>query len=221
MNEVTARLHELSIVPVVAVKRAADSTPLGDALVEGGLPCVEVTFRTQAAAEAIERLSTRGDLLVGAGTVLSIEQVKAARDAGARFIVSPGFSPKVVSYCVQNHLTITPGVCTPSDIEIALEYGLDVLKFFPAEAFGGLKTLKALSGPYDGVKFIPTGGIHPGNLADYLSFPSVLACGGTWLAKSSLISEGKFDEILANIKEAVKIAAECGRPGLQGSRPES
>jgi len=213
MNEVTARLHELGVVPVVAIERAGDAAPLADALVEGGLACAEVTFRTRAAAEAIEILSKRGDLLVGAGTVLSIDQVKAARDAGAGFIVSPGLNPKVVSYCVQNGFPVTPGVCTPSDIEAALEYGLDVLKFFPAEAFGGLKTLKALSGPYHWVKFIPTGGIHPGNLREYLSFPSVLACGGTWIARSSLILEGKFQEVLANTREAVKIAAECGRTG--------
>jgi len=218
MDKVLARLGELRIVPVVAIENAGDATPLADALIEGGLPCTEVTFRTQAAAKAIETLARRGDLLVGAGTVISVDQVKTARDAGARFIVSPGLNPRVVSYCVQNGLPITPGVCTPSDIERALDFGLDVLKFFPAEAFGGLKTLKALCGPYTAVRFIPTGGIHPGNLSEYLNFAPVLACGGTWLAKPSLILEGKFDEILINTIEAVRIAAVCGRPGQPGSR---
>jgi len=147
--------------------------------------------------------------MVGAGTVLTVDQVKTALDAGAQFIVSPGFNPKVAEYCVANDIAFTPGVCTPSDIEAALDFGLDVLKFFPAEAFGGLKTLKAMSGPYTTVRFIPTGGINPGNLAEYLGFSKVMACGGTWIAKSALISEGRFDEILENVKEALRIIATC------------
>ena len=178
---------------------------LADTLIEGGLPCAEITFRTAAAIDAMRIMAQRKDILVGAGTVLKIDQVKAAVDVGAQFMVSPGFNPKVVSYCVENGIAITPGISTPSDIEAALELGVDVLKFFPAEAFGGLKTLKAMSGPYTTVKFVPTGGINPANLAEYLQFPKTLACGGTWIAKTALISEGRFDEIVKNAREAVEI----------------
>lgn len=212
MHEVIARLGELRVIPVVALERAEDAMPLADALIEGGLPCAEITFRTNAAAEAIQVMAKRNDILVGAGTVLTVDQAKAAWDAGARFVVTPGLNPKVVSYCVENKITITPGVCTPSDIEGAMEFGLDVLKFFPAEAFGGLKTLKALSGPYTMVKFIPTAGINTQNLSDYLNFPKVMACGGTWIASSSLILAGGFDEILKNTREAVKIVTRCDAP---------
>jgi len=195
----------MRVVPVVAIQKAEDALPLADALLEGGLPCAEITFRTAAALDAMRLMARREDILVGAGTVLKVDQVKAAVDVGARFMVSPGFNPKVVGYCVENDITITPGICTPSDIEAALDFGLEVLKFFPAAAFGGLKTLKAMSGPYTTVKFIPTGGISPDNLLEYLQFPKVLACGGTWVAQSSLISEGKFDEIVKNAREAVAI----------------
>ena len=192
-------------MPIVAIQDAKDSMQLADTLIEGGLPCAEITFRTAAAIDAIRIMAQRGDILVGAGTVLKVDQVKAAVDAGAQFMVSPGFNPKVAGYCVENNIIITPGISTPSDIEAALDFGLEVLKFFPAEAFGGLKTLKAMSGPYATVKFIPTGGISPKNLLDYLQFSKVLACGGTWVAKSALISEGKFDQILRNTKEAVSL----------------
>lgn len=212
MHEVIARLGELRVIPLVVLERAEDAMPLADALVEGGLPCAEITFRTKAAAEAMQVMAKRNDILVGAGTVLTVDQAKAAWDAGARFIVTPGLNPKVVSYCVEKNITIVPGICTPSDIEGAMEFGLDVLKFFPAEAFGGLKTLKALSGPYTMVKFIPTGGINTQNLPDYLNFPKVMACGGTWIASSSLILAGRFDEIIRNTREAVKIVARCDAP---------
>ena len=195
----------MRIIPVVAIQDANDSVQLADTLIEGGLPCAEITFRTAAAIDAIRIMAQRGDILVGAGTVLKVDQVKAAVDAGAQFMVSPGFNPKVAGYCVENNIMITPGISTPSDIEAALDFGLEVLKFFPAEAFGGLKTLKAMSGPYATVEFIPTGGISPMNLLDYLQFSKVLACGGTWVAKSDLISEGKFDQILRNTKEAVSL----------------
>jgi 2-dehydro-3-deoxyphosphogluconate aldolase/(4S)-4-hydroxy-2-oxoglutarate aldolase len=155
-------------------------------------------------------MADRKDILVGAGTVLKVDQVKAAVDVGAKFMVSPGFNPKVVKYCVENNITITPGISTPSDIEAALEFGLEVLKFFPAGAFGGLNTLKAMSGPYTTVRFIPTGGVNAQNLTDYLEFAKVVACGGTWIAKSNLISEGKFDQILANAKEAVELVKKVG-----------
>lgn len=205
MSEILKQLEKMRVVPVVAIQNAEDSMQLAGALTEGGLPCVEITFRTAAAIDAMRIIAQRGDILVGAGTVLKVDQVKAAVDVGARFMVAPGFNPKVVEYCVENHITITPGICTPSDIEAALDFGLEVLKFFPAEAFGGLKTLKAMSGPYTTIKFIPTGGISPDNLLEYLQFPKVIACGGTWIAKSALISEGKFDEIMNNAREAVEI----------------
>jgi 2-dehydro-3-deoxyphosphogluconate aldolase/(4S)-4-hydroxy-2-oxoglutarate aldolase len=207
MNDVLKHLGKLKVIPVVAIERLEDTTPLADTLIEGGLPCAEVTFRTPAAPEAIKRLTAKGDILVGAGTVLTIDQVKAARDAGARFMVSPGLNPKVTGYCVKNGIVIAPGVCTPSDIEAAMGFGLDVLKFFPAESFGGLRTLKAISAPYGEVRFIPTGGINVQNLSEYLRFPKVLACGGTWIADAAMISAGRFDKILSNTRQAVQIAA--------------
>lgn len=205
MSTILDKFASMRVVPVVAIEDAQDATQLADTLIEGGLPCAEITFRTAAAVDAMQIMARRGDILVGAGTVLKVDQVKAAVDAGAQFMVSPGFNPKVVAYCVDHNITVTPGICTPSDIEAALEFGLEVLKFFPAEAFGGLKTLKAMSGPYGAVKFIPTGGISPNNLVEYLQFPKTLACGGTWIAKSALISEGSFDRILSNATEAVEL----------------
>jgi 2-dehydro-3-deoxyphosphogluconate aldolase/(4S)-4-hydroxy-2-oxoglutarate aldolase len=214
MSDVLERLGELRVVPVVSIEHAEDALPLAETLIEGGLPCAEVTFRTSSAAKAIEKLADRGDILIGAGTVLTIDQVKAARDAGARFMVSPGLNPKVTGYCVKNGIVIAPGVCTPSDIEAAMGFGLDVLKFFPAESFGGLKTLRAISAPYGEVRFIPTGGINVQNLSEYLLFPKVLACGGTWIADAAMISAGRFDKILSNTRQAVQIAATpAGSPG--------
>jgi len=205
MNPILEQFEEMGVIPVVAIQSAQDAMQLADTLMAGGLPCAEITFRTAAAIDAMRIMADRGDILVGAGTVLKVDQVKAAVDVGARFMVSPGFNPKVVAYCVENGIAITPGISTPSDIEAALEFGLEVLKFFPAGAFGGLKTLKAMSGPYTTVKFIPTGGVNPENLMEYLGFAKVVACGGTWIAKSALISEGKFDQILNNAREAVSL----------------
>ncbi|MCG6893731.1 MAG: bifunctional 4-hydroxy-2-oxoglutarate aldolase/2-dehydro-3-deoxy-phosphogluconate aldolase [Desulfobacteraceae bacterium] len=205
MDDIFLQFKAWGVIPVVAVEKVEDAAPLADTLVEGGLPCAEVTFRTEAAPEVIASMAKRGDILVGAGTVLRIDQVKTAVDAGARFIVSPGFNAKVARYCVENNLIFTPGVCTPSDIEAALDIGLMVLKYFPAEAFGGLKTLKAMTGPYAAVGFIPTGGINPSNLAEYLAFPKVVACGGTWLAPSAAIAGGRFDAIRKNVREALDI----------------
>lgn len=205
MSEILQQFEKMRVVPVVAIQNADDTMQLADALIDGGLPCAEITFRTPAAIDAMRMMAKRDDILVGAGTVLKVDQVKAAVDVGAKFMVSPGFNPKVVGYCIENNIAVTPGICTPSDIEAALEFGLEVLKFFPAGAFGGLKTLKAMSGPYTTVKFVPTGGINPNNLSEYLQFPKVLACGGTWIAKSTLISEGKFDVITKNAREAVEI----------------
>lgn len=206
MNELLLKLGELGIVPVVKIDDAKDAVPLAQALISGGLPVAEITFRTAAAEEAIRNIaSTLPDMLVGAGTVLSVEQVKRAVDAGARFIVSPGFNPAVVEYCVVNRIPITPGCSNPSDIEMALGFGLDVVKFFPAEAFGGLATLKAISAPYGMIRFIPTGGINTENLNDYLAFNKILACGGSWMVKDELIKKGNFDEITRLTREAVNL----------------
>lgn len=204
MNEILKKIGSLGIVPVVKIDDAKDAVPLGKALMEGGLPIAEITFRTAAAEQAIRNTAVEfPEMLVGAGTVLSVEQVKKAIGAGAKFIVSPGFNPSVVEYCVNNNIPITPGCSNPTDIEMALGYGLEVLKFFPAEAFGGLKTLKAMSAPYGMVKFIPTGGVNADNLNDYLAFNKVLACGGSWMVKGDLIKAGNFEEITRLTKEAV------------------
>jgi 2-dehydro-3-deoxyphosphogluconate aldolase/(4S)-4-hydroxy-2-oxoglutarate aldolase len=199
------KLNEIKIIPVIAMNNAADAGPLADALVAGGLPCAEITFRTAAGADAVKVMAERGDILVGAGTVLKVDQVKQAVDNGASFIVSPGFNPKVVKYCVDNGISITPGCSNPTDLEMALDFELEVVKFFPAEAFGGLKTLKAMSAPYNMLRFIPTGGISPDNILDYLCFNKVVACGGSWMVKSALINDGKFDEIKKLTTEAVAL----------------
>lgn len=204
MNEVLAKIQKIGIVPVVVLNDAKDAKPLGQALYEGGLPCAEVTFRTDAAEESIRIMSEEfPDMLVGAGTVLTTEQVDRAVNAGAKFIVSPGLNPKVVKYCVDKGIPITPGTANPSDIEQALELGLEVVKFFPAEAAGGLKMIKAMAAPYTTMKFMPTGGINAGNINDYLAFDKILACGGSWMVNGELIKAGKFDEIRDLTKEAV------------------
>ena len=206
MDDILEQIGELGVVPVVAIDQVRHALPLGEALLAGGLPCAEITFRTAAAADAIRALvGEYPDMLVGAGTVLSEEQAQQAADAGARFIVSPGFDPVVVDWCLQNGLPVTPGVVTPTEITAALNRGLRVLKFFPAAAMGGLKVLKAIGGPYKTVKFIPTGGINSDNLAEYLSHPIVHACGGSWLVKSLLIADSRFDEITRLTQEAVDI----------------
>jgi len=179
---------------------------LAEALIEGGLPCAEVTFRTAAGLDSMKAMAKLGNIQVIAGTVCSIDQVKAAVDAGCSSLVSPGINEKVVDYCTKNGILITPGIATPSDIEIALNYGLEVVKFFPAEAYGGLNTIKALAGPYHTMKFMPTGGISAKNLLEYLAFPKVLACGGSWMVKSDLINDKKFGEISTLTKEAVALA---------------
>lgn len=196
----------LKIIPVVALERVADALPLAAALVAGGLPCAEITFRSAAAAEAIRALSGRTGFTVGAGTVLDLEQARRAADSGATFVVSPGLNPKVVRFCLDGGIPVLPGVCTPSDITLAYGMGLALLKFFPAEAMGGLKTLDALAGPFPMMRFVPTGGIDPLNLAAYLRHPRVAACGGSWMVKASLIVEGRFDEIARLTREAAALA---------------
>jgi 2-dehydro-3-deoxyphosphogluconate aldolase / (4S)-4-hydroxy-2-oxoglutarate aldolase len=205
MSEVLKRLGEIRLVPVVVLEDANNAEPLAEALIAGGLPCAEVTFRTAAAAESIKRISKYKEICLGAGTVLSVDQAKLAVDSGAAFIVSPGFNPKVVKYCVENRIPITPGICTPTEIEMGLEYGLNIFKFFPAEAYGGLKTLKAISAPYGMIKFIPTGGIDAKNVRDYLSFKQVFACGGSWMVTKEMISNRKFNEVTTLAKEAVNL----------------
>jgi 2-dehydro-3-deoxyphosphogluconate aldolase/(4S)-4-hydroxy-2-oxoglutarate aldolase len=204
MSEVLKQIGELGLVPVVKIERADDALPLGKALIEGGLPVAEITFRTAAAEEAIATLTRElPDLLVGAGTVLTVDQIKKAVGAGARFIVSPGFNPKVVDYCIEKNIPVTPGLNSPTVLEVALEKGLEVVKYFPAESSGGLKFLKDMAAPYSGIRFIPTGGINADNLNLYLAYNRVHACGGSWMVKADLISSGRFDEITRLVREAV------------------
>lgn len=209
MNEVLEKIQEIGIVPVVVLEDAKDAEPLAKALCEGGLPCAEVTFRTAAAEESIRIMTEKyPDMLVGAGTVLTTEQVDRAVLAGAKFIVSPGLNPQIVKYCVEKGILITPGCANPSDIEQALENGLEVVKFFPAEPAGGLKMIKALAAPYVGVKFMPTGGINATNVRDYLAYDRILACGGSWMVSSDLVKAGDFEKITELTKEAVEIVKE-------------
>lgn len=204
MNAILEQLGQLGVIPVVTIDDAADAPALARALLDGGLPCAEVAFRTAAAGAAIRMIAERyPEILLGAGTVLTVGQAQTAVAAGARFIVSPGFDPAVVDWCLENQVAITPGVVTPTEVSMALNKGLSVLKFFPAEASGGVKTLKAIGGPFTGARFIPTGGINVDNLADYLSLPLVHACGGSWLVKKSLIAVGAFDTITRLTQEAV------------------
>jgi len=206
MNETLEKIGELGIVPVVKIEKAKNALPLGKALIDGDLPIAEITFRTSAAEESIKTLTGElPNLLVGAGTVLTVEQAKKAVSAGAQFIVSPGFNPRVVDYCIENSIPVTPGINNPTQIEMALERGIEVVKFFPAEASGGLPLLKSMSAPYAGIKFIPTGGINQNNLCSYLSDSKVLACGGSWMVTPELISSGNFDDITRLTKEAVSI----------------
>ena len=210
MNEVLEKIQEIGIVPVVVLDDAKDAAPLAKALCEGGLPCAEVTFRTAAAEESIRIMSEQfPEMLVGAGTVLTTEQVDRAVAAGAKFIVSPGMNPRIVKYCVEKGILITPGCANPSDIEQALENGLDVVKFFPAEPAGGLKMIKAMAAPYVGVKFMPTGGINQNNVRDYLAYDRILACGGSWMVSGKMVEAGEFDKIKEMTAEAVQIVKEC------------
>ena len=205
MDKVVEEISKIGIVPVVALEEEKDAEPLAEALCKGGIPCAEVTFRTKAAKDAIHIISTQfPGMLVGAGTVLTTEQVEQAVAAGAKFIVSPGLNPKVVQYCIDKNILIIPGITNPSDIEIAMEFGLEVVKFFPAEAAGGLKMIKAMSEPYSKMKFMPTGGIHIGNLNDYLSFEKIVACGGSWMVKKDLVAMENFEKIETLAREAVR-----------------
>ena len=204
MNPILEQFQKLGIIPVVVIDDAKDAVPLAKALCEGGLPVAEVTFRTDAAEEAIRQMSEAyPEMLVGAGTVLTTEQVDRAVAAGAKFIVSPGLNPKVVKYCQEKNVPITPGTARPTDIEMALELGLEVVKFFPAEQNGGLAMIKAMAAPYTKVKFMPTGGINAKNLKSYLDFDKIIACGGSWMVPKDLVAAGDFEAIKNLTREAV------------------
>ena len=208
MKTIAEQFYEYGVVPVVVLEEAKDALPLAKALVEGGLPCAEVTFRTEAAEESIRLMSEKyPEMLVGAGTVLTTEQVDRAAAAGAKFIVSPGFDPEIVDYCLEKKIPVFPGCITPSEVAQAVKRGLQVVKFFPAEQAGGVAMIKAMAAPYTMVKFMPTGGISAKNLADYLSFGKILCCGGSWMVKGNLIKNGEFDKIRELTKEAVELAA--------------
>jgi len=219
MNEVLEKISKIGIVPVVVLDDAKEAKPLAEALVKGGLPCAEVTFRTAAAEESIRIMASEfPEMLVGAGTVLTTEQVDRAVNAGAKFIVSPGLNPKVVQYCIDKGVPVTPGTqycidkgvpvtpgtSNPSDVEQAIELGLEVVKFFPAEAAGGLNMIKSMAAPYTQMKFMPTGGISAKNICEYLAFDKIIACGGSWMVKKDLVVAGKYDEIQALTEEAVR-----------------
>ncbi|ARP37992.1 MULTISPECIES: bifunctional 4-hydroxy-2-oxoglutarate aldolase/2-dehydro-3-deoxy-phosphogluconate aldolase [Vibrio] len=205
MTTLNEQLANLKVIPVIAINRAEDAIPLGKALVENGMPCAEITLRTECAIEAIRIMRKEfPDMLIGSGTVLSNEQVDASIEAGVDFIVSPGFNPRTVQYCIDKGVAIVPGVNNPSLVEQAMEMGLRTLKFFPAEPSGGTGMLKALTAVYP-VKFMPTGGVSLKNVDEYLSIPSVLACGGTWMVPTNLIDEGKWDELGKLVRDAVEL----------------
>lgn len=199
------KIADYKIVPVVKIDNAEDALPLAEALIEGGLPIAEITFRTDAAERSIREIRKHTGLLVGAGTVNTVDQAKIALDAGANFIVTPGFSRKVTEFVINNNVPIFPGACTPTEILYLMEYDLSIAKFFPAEQYGGLNTIKALSGPFPNIKFMPTGGISEDNIVSYVQFPQIIACGGSWMVKDKLIREHKFDEIIQLTSRAVKL----------------
>ncbi len=224
MNEVLQKLSKFGLVPVIKIDNVEDALPLAKALCDGGLPVAEVTFRTAAAEEAIKKITAAyPDMLVGAGTVLTTEQVDKAMAAGCQFIVSPGLNPKVVKYCVERNIPITPGTANPSDVEQAIELGLEVVKFFPAEAAGGLNMIKSMAAPYVNMKFMPTGGINAKNLNDYLAFDKIIACGGSFMVKDDLIKAGQFDKITELTREAVStmLGFELGHIGINTENEET
>jgi len=205
-SEIVSLLRQLRLVPVIVIDNPASAPALGRALADGGLPCAEVTFRTAGAREALARLAGEcPNVVAGAGTVLTPAQAKEARDAGAQFIVAPGLNPRVVEYCLENSIPIFPGVATPTEIETALSLGLDLLKVFPIESLGGLPYLKAISAPYTGIEFMPTGGISLQNLGSYLAFPKIVACGGSWIAPTDVIAGERFDRVTEEARKAVAL----------------
>jgi 2-dehydro-3-deoxyphosphogluconate aldolase/(4S)-4-hydroxy-2-oxoglutarate aldolase len=207
MNSILARIEKFRLLPIVVIDKAEHAAQFGELLVAGGLPIVEFTLRTPAAEPAIRALAKRGDLLVGAGTILTTEQADRAIDAGAQFLVAPGTNPKVIEHALKRGLPMVPGIATPSEIEIAISLGAEVLKFFPAETMGGVAALKAFAGPFPDVRFLPTGGITPELLPSYLRLRSVVACGGSWIAPRDLLAAARFDSIAALIEQAKKLLA--------------
>ncbi|MCL2300214.1 MAG: bifunctional 4-hydroxy-2-oxoglutarate aldolase/2-dehydro-3-deoxy-phosphogluconate aldolase [Firmicutes bacterium] len=207
MNPILDQIAKTRVVPVIAIENAADAPALGRALLAGGLPLAEITFRTAAGEEAIRRMAAEvPEVLVGAGTVLNAAQAQAALSAGAKFIVSPGLDAETVKFCLQKNIPVFPGCATPSEMQCALNLGLTHLKFFPAQQAGGLAYLKAVSAAYTMLRFIPTGGIGPGNLREYLAFGKIIACGGSWMCQKDLICAGKWEEITRLCGEAAAIA---------------
>ncbi|HTE46297.1 MAG TPA: bifunctional 4-hydroxy-2-oxoglutarate aldolase/2-dehydro-3-deoxy-phosphogluconate aldolase [Gemmatimonadaceae bacterium] len=205
-DEVLARLRAVRVVPVITIDDPVDALPLARALSDGGLSCAEITFRTPRAADALLRItSAMPDMLAGAGTVLTPAQAQLARDAGAQFVVAPGFNPRVVDYCLEHGIPVYPGIATPTEIEAALERGLATLKFFPAEPMGGLAFLKAIAAPFPDLSFMPTGGINAANIASYLAFNRVVACGGSWMAPADWIAAKQFDRIRDESRRASEV----------------
>lgn len=207
MKTLEEQFYDYAVVPVVVLNDTKDALPLAEALIKGGLPCAEVTFRTDAAEESIRLMCEKyPEMLVGAGTVLTTDQVDRAVAAGAKFIVSPGFDPEIVDYCMGKNIPVLPGCISPSEVAQAVKRGLKVVKFFPAEQAGGVAMIKAMAAPYTMVKFMPTGGISTKNLKDYLSCDKIICCGGSWMVKGDMIKNGEFDKIAEMTKEAVELA---------------
>jgi 2-dehydro-3-deoxyphosphogluconate aldolase/(4S)-4-hydroxy-2-oxoglutarate aldolase len=205
MQKTLEELGSIGLVPVIKIDDADKAAPLAEALVAGDIPCAEITFRTSAGEESMRRITREvPEILLGAGTVLTTDQVDRAEQAGAKFIATPGFNPKVVSHCINKKIPILPGCSGPSDMEMALEMGLEAVKFFPAEPLGGLNYIKAVAAPYTGLRFMPTGGVNASNIGKYLSYEKILACGGSWMAGPELINTGNFSEITALCKEAMQ-----------------
>jgi len=212
MNEILKKINEIGIVPVISISDVEKAVPLAKALIAGGIPCAEITFRTAEGEECIRRIAEQvPEVLLGAGTILTKDQARRAKEAGAQFVVSPGFNPKVVKYCVKKDILMIPGCSTPTDMEAAMGFGLDTIKFYPAELGGGLPYIKACAAPYTSLKFMPSGGISAENLGKYMAFNKVVACGGSWMVSKELLDEGNFDEITRLSKEAVKIVQEARR----------
>ena len=217
MNNMLEKMHLLGVVPVVVLDDAKDAVPLANAMKAGGVPCAEITLRTAAGLDSIAAMAAMGDgMLVGAGSVMTLDQCRDALSAGAKFIVSPGFNAKVVEYCVEREITVLPGCVTPTEIMAAMELGLDTVKFFPANVYGGLSAMKALNGPFPKLKFIPTGGVNAANLAEYLAAPFIQAVGGSWLCAKADVNAGNFDKITALCQEARRavLGFELGHIGI-------
>lgn len=212
MKELFKKFQSIGIVPVVKINDSSKAVDLAKALLKGGLPAAEITFRTEAAADSIRQIvKDVPEVTVCAGTILTVENAKRAVDAGAELLISPGTNPKIIQWCVDNDITIIPGCANPSDVEICMEFGLEVVKLFPAEVVGGIKMLKALSGPYGNMIFMPTGGISAQNVADYLALKNVLACGGSWMVPEKAIDNGDFETIEKLTREAAAVLAQVKR----------